>query len=63
MKPREVKALREALRMTQSELAEKLGLRHKSQVRHLESGRTEITGPKLVILQQLQAGLRQFAKT
>ncbi len=46
--------LREALGWTQDELAKHLGLKHRSQVRHMESGRTEIAGPKLRLLEELQ---------
>ncbi len=54
MTPTELIELRAALGWTQDELAKHLGLRHRSQVQHLESGRTEITGPKLRLLEELQ---------
>lgn len=54
MTPAEVKDLRQALGWTQQRLADHLGLRHRSQVRHLESGRTPVTGPVLRLLEQLQ---------
>jgi DNA-binding transcriptional regulator YiaG len=50
----EVRQLREQLGMTQQELAEYLGLRHRSQVRHLESGRTQVAGAKLRLLEALR---------
>jgi len=49
----EVMAIRRKANMTQDELAVYLGLRHRSQVRHLESGRTLATGPKAVLLRKL----------
>jgi DNA-binding transcriptional regulator YiaG len=54
MTPAEVRALREAAGMTQDQLAEYLGLRHRSQVRHLESGRSKATGAKGKLLEQLR---------
>jgi len=49
----EVRQLRETLGMTLPEMADYLGLRHRSQVAHLESGRTKIYGAKLRMLQEL----------
>jgi DNA-binding transcriptional regulator YiaG len=54
MTPEEVAKLRESLEMTQEDLARYLGLRHKSQVAHLESGRTRVTGPVLRLLRLLE---------
>lgn len=49
----QVRTLREALGMTQQDLADYLGLRHRSQVHHLEIGRTQVAGPKLKLLEEL----------
>jgi transcriptional regulator with XRE-family HTH domain len=49
----QVKALRETLGMTQQEMADYLGLRHRSQVTHLENGRTRVAGAKLRLLEAL----------
>jgi len=48
-----LKSLRKRLGWSQAQLADYLGLRHKSQVHYLESGRTKICGPKLVLLKGL----------
>lgn len=53
----ELKQLREELGWTQEEMAVRLGLRHRSQVHHLETGRTRITGPKLMLLRGIRAEL------
>jgi DNA-binding transcriptional regulator YiaG len=53
MTPDQIKTLRDSLRLTQTGLARVLGLRHKSQVAHLESGRTPATGPVLRLLSLL----------
>jgi len=45
MTKQQARQLREALGMTQEDMAVYLGLRDKSQVSHLESGRTAIDGP------------------
>lgn len=50
----DVKALRETLGWSQQQLADHLGLRHRSQVTHLESGRTSVTGAKLRLLEDLR---------
>ncbi len=55
MSPEKVRALRLSLGMTQQEMADYLGLKHKSQVTHLESGRTPATGPVLRLLLILDA--------
>ena len=49
----EVRQLREKLGMTLQEMADYLGLRHRSQAAHLESGRTKVYGAKLRLLQKL----------
>ncbi len=49
----DVRVLREAARMTQQELADYLGLTHRSQVCHLESGRSQVVGAKLRLLENL----------
>ncbi len=49
----DVRVLREAARMTQQELADYLGLSHRSQVCHLESGRSQVAGAKLRLLENL----------
>lgn len=51
----EVKQIRQAAGLTQEELAQYLGLRHRSQVHHLETGRTAATGAKGRLLEQLRA--------
>ena len=53
MTPEDVKRLRKSLALTQTDLARYLGLGHKSQVRHLESGRTPVRGPVLQLLRLL----------
>jgi transcriptional regulator with XRE-family HTH domain len=53
MSGEDVRQLREQAGMTQQELADYLGLRHRSQVRHLESGRTRVAGAKLRLLEDL----------
>jgi transcriptional regulator with XRE-family HTH domain len=53
MSGEDVRQLREQAGMTQQELADYLGLRHRSQVRHLESGRTQVVGAKLRLLEDL----------
>lgn len=53
MSGEQVRRLRESLSMTQQDLADYLGLRHRSQVAHLEGGRTRIAGAKLRLLEQL----------
>lgn len=50
----ELRLLRESLGMTQEDVADYLGLRHKSQVAHLESGRSAISGAKLRLLEALR---------
>jgi len=45
MNRQQARQLREQLGMTQDDMALYLGLRDKSQVSHLESGRTAIDGP------------------
>jgi len=45
MRKEQLVKLRRALGLTQRELAAYLGLRDKSQVSHLETGRTPIEGP------------------
>ena len=54
MMPIEIKELRKSLKMSQQELADYLGLRHRSQVCHLENGRTSVTGSKLRLLESLK---------
>lgn len=54
MPPADVRALRLSLGMTQDEMADYLGLRDKSQVAHLESGRTPARGPVRRLLWILQ---------
>jgi DNA-binding transcriptional regulator YiaG len=53
MTPEQIFQLRKRLDITQTDLARVLGLRHKSQVAHLESGRTPATGPVLRLLSLL----------
>lgn len=53
MTPDDVRRLRESVGMTQQEMADYLGLRHRSQVNHLESGRTKVSGPVRLLLEQL----------
>jgi transcriptional regulator with XRE-family HTH domain len=55
MTPARVLWIRTTLNMTQSELAEELGLRHKSQVCRIEDGTTHLRGPLLVALQAIEA--------
>jgi DNA-binding transcriptional regulator YiaG len=59
MTPDQVRALRESAQMTQDELARYLGLRHRSQVAHLEAGRSQVRGAKLRLLELLRAEVRQ----
>lgn len=54
MRPKEVRMLREELGLTQDAFAALLGLRHRSQVHHLETGRTKIEGAKLILLRKLR---------
>ena len=50
----EVLRIREALQLTQGELAVLLGMRHRSQVARLESGERSVRGATLILLRQLQ---------
>lgn len=50
-----IKKLRLSLKMSQDELARYLGLRHRSQVAHLESGRSAAYGSKAILLAGLAA--------
>jgi transcriptional regulator with XRE-family HTH domain len=50
----DLKELREDLGWTQDDMARYLGLRHRKQAHDLESGRCQIRGAKLVLLQQLR---------
>jgi transcriptional regulator with XRE-family HTH domain len=59
MTPEQLKSLREALGWTQDQMADYLGLRHRSQVHRLEIGATKIWGAKLKMLELLQAETRQ----
>lgn len=56
MRPSELKRIRERLKMSQEAMARALGLKHKSQVHYMESGRFKITGPA-------EAAIRQLAKS
>ena len=53
MRPTELKRIRERLKMSQAEMARALGLKHKSQVHYMESGRFKITGPAEAAIRQL----------
>jgi DNA-binding transcriptional regulator YiaG len=55
MAPRDVRRLRSRLGWTQAQLAAWLGLRGRSQVSHLESGRTPASGSRLELLRRLAA--------
>ena len=55
MRKEQLKKLRRSLGLTQTELATYLGLRDKSQVSHLENGRTPIDGPVRRLLHILEA--------
>lgn len=57
MTPEQLKDLREQAKMSQQEMADYLGLRHRSQVHYLETGRSKIAGPKLRLLEELRARL------
>lgn len=57
MTPDELKDLREQAKMSQQEMADYLGLKHRSQVHYLETGRSKISGPKLKMLEELRAKL------
>lgn len=64
MTPEKAKAIRLVLGMTQDDMKEYLNLKYKSQVSHLESGRTGIAGPVLRLLELLEAsGGNIFRKT
>jgi DNA-binding transcriptional regulator YiaG len=54
MKPNDIRALREALKMTQTEFAHHIGLETRGAVSRLESGGREPTGPLLRLLQLLR---------
>src|SRR5262245_8152497 len=54
MTPKQFKAHRERLGMSQSEMAAALGLKHKSQVHYMETGRFAISGPEELVILQLQ---------
>lgn len=54
MAPEAAKAIRVSLGMTQEDMAEYLCLKHKSQVAHLESGRTPVQGPVCRLLELLR---------
>jgi DNA-binding transcriptional regulator YiaG len=58
----DVKAIRDLARMTQQELADYLGLRHRSQVHHLETGRTVCNGPKAILLERLKQDRKKSRK-
>ncbi len=63
MSPGEVRKLREGLGMTQSDLAEYLGLTSKGQVSRLETGDREVRGPVLRLLEILrQTGGETFSR-
>jgi transcriptional regulator with XRE-family HTH domain len=53
MRPRELKRIRERLKMSQEEMAGALGLKHKSQVHYMETGRFKIAGPAEAAIRQL----------
>jgi DNA-binding transcriptional regulator YiaG len=53
MKPNQIRALREALKMTQEEFAARLGLQTRGAVSKLESGAKEPKGPLLALLRLL----------
>ncbi len=53
MTPTQIRALRDALQMTQSEFAARLGLQTKGAVSHLEAGRKVPTGSTLAALRML----------
>jgi DNA-binding transcriptional regulator YiaG len=53
MRPRELKRIRAKLKMSQEAMARALGLKHKSQVHYMESGRFKITGPAEAAIRQL----------
>src|SRR5262245_53359787 len=54
MTPKQIHDLRVSLGMTLQDMADYLGLRHKSQAHHLETGRTAATGAKLKMLELLR---------
>lgn len=52
--PDDIRRLRERLKLTQAELAERLCLT-RGAIEHWETGRHEATGPAVLILRQLEA--------
>ncbi len=52
MSPKEIRELRESLRLTQQELAVRLGLRSRAAVCHWEAGRKKPTETALILLHQ-----------
>jgi transcriptional regulator with XRE-family HTH domain len=53
MTANDVRRLRERLGWTYQQMADYLGLRHRSQALHLESGRSAVRGSKLRLLEVL----------
>jgi transcriptional regulator with XRE-family HTH domain len=53
MRPEQIRALRERLKMTQEEFARRLGLETRGAVSRLESGSRAPTGPLLAFLLHL----------
>lgn len=57
-----VRAIREAMKLTQDEFASVLGFKSGSSICHLEAGDKEPRGPLLRILQALERNPRIFSK-
>jgi transcriptional regulator with XRE-family HTH domain len=62
MTPKRALWIRTTLNMTQAEMADELGLNHKSQISRIEDGTTHLRGPLLVALQAIEVRAIQRAE-